>query len=51
MKKRFVLKSEMKSRKFARRSIYAKRDIKKGEKLSFDNLIPKFVGFKPGFLS
>ena len=41
MNKRFVLKSEMKSRKFARRSIYAKQDIKIGEKLSNDNLIQK----------
>jgi sialic acid synthase SpsE len=52
MKKRFVLKSEIKSRKFARRSIYAKQDIKKGEKLSFDNLIPKRpgTGISPKFL-
>ena len=41
---RQVLNIEKKSRKFARRSIYANKDIKKGEILSYKNLIPKRPG-------
>lgn len=44
-KKREVLKSEKKSRINARRSIVAKNNISKGEKLSFNNLIMKRPGF------
>jgi len=43
-KNRKVLSIEKKSRKFARRSIYANKDIKKGEILSYKNLIPKRPG-------
>lgn len=36
-KEKYCIESEKKSKKYARRSIVAKRDIKKGEKISFDN--------------
>lgn len=44
-KKREVLKSEKKSRINARRSIVARNNISKGEKLTFNNLIMKRPGF------
>ena len=44
-KKRKIFKCEKKSRLNARRSVVAKTDINKGEKLSIDNLIMKRPGF------
>ena len=44
MKKRKVLKCEENSRKFARRSLYTFGLIKKGEKFSNKNIIPKRPG-------
>ena len=44
-RKREVLNCEKKSRKNARRSIVARKNISAGEKLSFDNLIMKRPGF------
>jgi len=42
--RRLILKSEKKSRKFARRSMYTLSNIKKGEILSQKNIIPKRPG-------
>ena len=44
-KERKIFKCEKKSRLNARRSVVAKTDINKGEKLSIDNLIMKRPGF------
>ena len=44
MKIRKVLKCEKNSRNFARRSLYTKGFIKKGEKLDYKNVIPKRPG-------
>ncbi len=44
MKKRKVLNCEKNSRKFARRSLYTLGSIKKGEKFTNNNIIPKRPG-------